>query len=124
MENQDSAKKMGQNWQTVALVAAVLLVGAVMGHSLLTGEQSDDQGTAAKTACQSCPSKQTCASQAAAPAEAAFASQTEGACCAGSEKAEEAACCAQKTAGCSGAEAGCQAKSGCAGGCSSSTDAQ
>ena len=124
MDNQDSAKKMGQNWQTVALVAAVLLVGAVMGHSLLTGDQADDQGKAAKTACQSCPSKQTCASQAAAPTEAVFASQAEGSCCAGSETAEEAGCCAQKSAGCASAEAGCQAKSGCGGGCSSSTDTQ
>jgi hypothetical protein len=136
MENQDKApeSKMGQNWKTVALVAAVLMAGAVMGHSILTSNSAEAEGTAAKPACQTCPDKASCTSQDKAPeaTAAAFATQTEGSCCAkktpeaaeGSEsgccaKKEAAGCCdtAQKASGCAGGGCG-------GGGCSSSTDAQ
>ena len=129
MANQDttSESKMGQNWKTVALVAAVLLVGAVMGHSLLTSNSADAEGTPAKAACQTCPASQTCASQAdtQASADGVFATKTEDSCCAqktaASEAASESGCCAKKAAGCCETS---QTTPGCGGGCSSSTDAQ
>jgi hypothetical protein len=127
MENQDKTteSKLGKNWKTVALVAAVLMVGAVMGHSLLTSEPADSDATPAKSACQTCPAKASCASQDTAQAgtEAVFATQTEGSCCAkkaaASEVSSESGCCAKKASGCCDTA---QAKPGCGGGCSSSTD--
>ena len=56
--------KMGQNWKTVLVVAAILLVGAVAGHALLSSDQAGSESGALKPACQGCPSGSTCAAQA------------------------------------------------------------
>ena len=133
-QDKTTESKMGQNWKTVALVAAVLLVGAVMGHSILTSNSANADGTAAKPACQTCPGKASCASQDKAPeaTAAAFATQTEGSCCAQktaeSAASSESGCCAKKetAGGCAMAqkESGCGGGGCGGGGCSSSTDAQ
>jgi len=133
MANQENApeSRLGQNWKTVALVAAVLLVGAVMGHSLLTGDQADTEATPAKPACQACPASATCASQdkAQATADGACAGETKASCCAqkdaiaASDATGESGCCAQKAAGCSGSAETFQTTLGC-GGCPSSADSQ
>ncbi len=100
MESQDNASKskLGLNWKIVALAAAVLTAGAVMGHSLLTSDRADTEETPAAPT--------TCAEQANEPG--ACDSKAEGSCCAkkstcaDSDATGESGCCAKKTAGCTG----------------------
>ena len=106
MAGQDSASesKLGRNWKIVALVAAVLMAGAVMGHSLLTSDRADRKETPAS------PVNTTIAGLEKSPADAhgACASKVEGGCCAkkstgaDSDATGESGCCAQKAAGCAG----------------------
>ncbi len=95
MTNQDNSaeSKLGQNWKTIAIVATILMVGVVMGHSLLTSEQASE----------------TCADQekSQANADAAFASVSESSCCAQKSTEDatanarsESGCCSEKAAGC------------------------
>ena len=110
MTNQDNSaeSKLGQNWKTIAIAATILMVGAVMGHSLLTSDQADSEGTPAEQACQGCQASETCADQekSQANADAAFASVSEGSCCARkstsnatTDAVSESGCCGKKAAG-------------------------
>lgn len=123
--------KLGQNWKTIAIVATILMVGAVMGHSLLTSHGAYSEGTPTKQACQGCPASATCAGQenSQANADAAFASVSESSCCAQkstdaatTDAKSESGCCAKKAAGSTGSEM-FQTSLTC-GGCPSSTDSQ
>jgi hypothetical protein len=134
MINQDnSAKsKLGQNWKTIAIVATILMVGAVMGHSLLTSDQADNEGTPAKQACQGCQTGETCADQekSQANADAAFASVSESGCCAQKSTGDattdaisESGCCAKKAVGDTDSSEMFQTSLTCCG-CEPSTDSQ
>jgi len=107
MTSQDNSaeSKLGQNWKTIAIVATILMVGAVMGHSLLTSDQADSEGTPAKQACQGCQASGTCADQEKSQtnADAAFASVSESSCCAQTSTEDattdaisKSSCCGEK----------------------------
>ncbi len=105
-----SENKLGQNWRTVAIVAVILMVGAVMGHSMLSGDRAASTGEAGQSACSTCPNSASCSEKADASQPACCASKT-----ADSGSVEEAAC-ATKAACCSGAEEATEKPAGCSGG--------
>ena len=123
-QNTTPSEKKGQNWKTAVVVAAVLLVGAVAGHALLTNDQPAGQecpasGTCAlsdkaATAAQTCPSK----ASACCPSQTSDCDKTsESACPATEGAAEKAGSC------CGSSDTAPQAASAC-GGCPSTTPAQ
>jgi hypothetical protein len=134
MTNQDNSaeSKLGQNWKTIAIAATILMVGAVMGHSLLTGEQANSEVIPAEQACQGCQASETCADQekSQANADAAFASVSKSSCCAQTspqdattDAVSESGCCGKKASGCDDSSEMFQTSLTC-GGCEPSTDSQ
>lgn len=107
MEQENASEsKMGNNWKTVAIVVAILLVGAVMGHSLLTNERASNQGDMASSACQGCPTSKTCSAQAASAEKSDMACAVgdentscaqKGTCAATDEANSNSSCCGEKS---------------------------
>jgi len=133
MEQENASEsKMGNNWKPVAIVVAILLVGAVMGHSLLTNERASSQGDTASPACQGCPTSKTCSAQAASAekSDMAFAVGDEntscaqkGVCASTDEAKSNTSCCGEKSTVNSAACETAPSTSAC-GGCPSSKAAQ
>ena len=73
-----SERKLGQNWRTVAIVAVILMVGAVMGHSVLSGNQAANLDGGEKSACSTCPASASCSEKVAAAQPACCASKAVG----------------------------------------------
>ena len=130
-ENADESK-MGNNWKPVAIVVAILLVGAVMGHSLLTNERVSNQGDMASSACQGCPTSKACSAQAASAEKADMACALgdnntscaqKGTCAATDEAKSNSSCCGEKSTVKSCTCETAPATSAC-GGCPSSKAAQ
>lgn len=122
-----SAVKLGKNWRTVALVAVILMVGAVMGHSVLSGDRAVSTGEDGSSACAACPSSGTCSKKAVAAREDACCAgkaqsgvSTEKVTAAVADTADSSPCCASKAQCCTDTEKTAETSSAC-GGCPFST---
>jgi len=77
MSNQElkTENKLGKNWRTLAIVAVILVVGAVvMGHSLLSGDRTQRTGEDGTSTCSMCSAGGAC------PAKATTAQASETCC--------------------------------------------